>query len=316
MNSPTVASHPQVSGLQSRLFFINHQHTEDSEQHAKMEAADQGGRSNTYEANMLLGLAQYLLLNGYSPKQIVILSMYKQQLRLLRRLAQEKRGSALINNSVSEILIKTTDNFQGEECDVVLLSLVRSNKEEKTGFVKISNRVCVELSRARNGLYVVGNFDMIRKSNDLWEAVCGVVEARDQIGSVLCLQCKNHPEAVTKVSEADQFSCAPNGGCMLRCGGKFSQCGHKYALLCHPMPHEKIICNDVCEKKREPGCVHPCTAVCGLPCPPCRMSVPKVRNSCGHTLQLKCSEEVEDALHSSLSCVYDLRSRLQGGVFT
>ena len=80
----------------------------------------------------------------------------------------------------------TTDNYQGEECEVVLLSLVRSNKEEKAAFVKIANRVCVALSRARDGLYIIGNFDMIRKSSDLWETVCNVAESREQMGSELC----------------------------------------------------------------------------------------------------------------------------------
>lgn len=294
LNSSTVGTHPPVRGLQSRIFFINHQHLEDSEQQAKVEAADQGGRSNTYEAKMVLGLAQYLLLNGYSPKQVVILSMYKQQLRLLRSLAKEISGGTLINNSVSEIVVKTTDNFQGEECDVVLLSLVRSNKEEKAGFVKIANRVCVALSRARNGLYVFGNFNMIRKSSDLWEEICSGIETKEQMGPALCLQCQNHPESVVSVSSPEQFSCAPNGGCMLRCRGRFPLCGHKCAQLCHPMSHDQIICNSVCEKPREPSCVHPCPEVCGRECPPCRVLMPKIRTSCGHTLNVKCSDEVED----------------------
>jgi len=42
---------------------------------------------------------------------------------------------------------------------------VRSNKEGKSGFVKIENRVCVSLSRAKLGMYVFGNFDMICKDS-------------------------------------------------------------------------------------------------------------------------------------------------------
>ena len=55
------------------------------------------------------------------------------------------------------VLIKTVDNYQGEENDIVILSLVRSNNRDNIGFLKISNRVCVALSRARLGMYIFGN---------------------------------------------------------------------------------------------------------------------------------------------------------------
>lgn len=47
--------------------------------------------------------------------------------------------------------ITVVDNFQGEESDIILLSLVRSNAEDVVGFLKTENRVCVALSRARHG---------------------------------------------------------------------------------------------------------------------------------------------------------------------
>ena len=50
------------------------------------------------------------------------------------------------------------DNYQGEENDVIILSLVRSNQEGSVGFLGTDNRVCVALSRARNGFYAFGNF--------------------------------------------------------------------------------------------------------------------------------------------------------------
>jgi superfamily I DNA and/or RNA helicase len=57
---------------------------------------------------------------------------------------------------LSEVRITVVDNFQGEENDIILLSLVRSNKEARIGFLKIENRVCVALSRAKMGLYIIG----------------------------------------------------------------------------------------------------------------------------------------------------------------
>ena len=46
---------------------------------------------------------------------------------------------------------------QGQENDIILISLVRSNKEGKIGYLSSMNRLCVAISRARCGLYLFGN---------------------------------------------------------------------------------------------------------------------------------------------------------------
>lgn len=50
------------------------------------------------------------------------------------------------------VRLTVVDNFQGEENDIILLSLVRSNDDGNIGFLKIENRVCVALSRAKVSL--------------------------------------------------------------------------------------------------------------------------------------------------------------------
>lgn len=60
-----------------------------------------------------------------------------------------------------QIEIATVDSFQGRECDVVVYSTVRSNKEKRIGFLKDRRRINVALSRARDLLVIVGdNFMM------------------------------------------------------------------------------------------------------------------------------------------------------------
>lgn len=58
------------------------------------------------------------------------------------------------------------DFFLGEENDIIIVSLVRSNKTQNLGFVEIENRICVTLSRAKLGMYVFGNFDCLGKSGN------------------------------------------------------------------------------------------------------------------------------------------------------
>ena len=51
--------------------------------------------------------------------------------------------------------------YQGEENDIVLLSLVRSNSDGRLGFTSVDNRVCVALSRARLGFFCACNLPML-----------------------------------------------------------------------------------------------------------------------------------------------------------
>lgn len=77
------------------------------------------------------------------------------------------------------------DKYQGEENEIILLSLVRSNAENKIGFLNIKNRVCVALSRAKKGLYIVGNMDCLTKSSDLWVSIRKILEENKAIGENL-----------------------------------------------------------------------------------------------------------------------------------
>ena len=56
-----------------------------------------------------------------------------------------------MNEDLTDVQVLSIDNFQGEESRIVILSLVRNNRENKIGFLKIENRTCVALSRARDG---------------------------------------------------------------------------------------------------------------------------------------------------------------------
>ena len=56
----------------------------------------------------------------------------------------------------NELRVSILDNYQGEENDIIILSLVRSNLDDKAGFVKSDNRVCVAISRAKTGFYILG----------------------------------------------------------------------------------------------------------------------------------------------------------------
>ena len=80
------------------------------------------------------------------------------------------------------------DQYQGEENDVILLSLVRSNTAGDIGFLSVQNRMVVALSRARHGMFILGNADLLAKRNALWRGVVEQLKASDCVASTLpCL---------------------------------------------------------------------------------------------------------------------------------
>lgn len=86
-----------------------------------------------------------------------------------------------LQKKLAQIKVQTVDNYQGEENDIILLSIVRSNKSRKIGYLKIENRINVALSRARIGMFIFGNFDFIRQScpeNHLWHKVLNLAERK------------------------------------------------------------------------------------------------------------------------------------------
>ena len=133
----TLDNRPPVDGMGGvNSFFFTHEWPEsrDNNQSAK----------NEMEANMIVGFLDYLVLNGIDPAKVTILTFYNGQRKLITgrlRHHQNLRGQAF--------KVVTVDSYQGEENDIVLLSLVRSSKNGNIGFLSVDNRVCVALSRAR-----------------------------------------------------------------------------------------------------------------------------------------------------------------------
>jgi helicase required for RNAi-mediated heterochromatin assembly 1 len=86
---------------------------------------------------------------------------------------------------LNQVLVTVVDNYQGEENEIILLSLVRSNEEERIGFLATENRVCVALSRARDGFFIVGNMDILAVKNPTWAAVKESLEKQEAIGPAI-----------------------------------------------------------------------------------------------------------------------------------
>lgn len=122
---------------------------------------------------------------------------YAAQLRSL----QAHRKAQYKLRSIDRIHITTVDNYQGEENDIIILSLVRNNANKSVGFLRTPNRVCVALSRARHGLYILGNIRLLAGSGSkLWLHVQKVMINNGELSNELTLRCDRHSQQTVKVS--------------------------------------------------------------------------------------------------------------------
>ena len=275
---PTLKNHKSVSlyedirGVSTCMYFFDHQYPES-------EINDLKSHSNVEEAKLVVGLCDYFLKQGYSPSQITVLTTYTGQLLKLRPLMPKEKFEG--------VRVTVVDNFQGEENDIIILSLVRSNKNGNVGFLKTDNRVCVALSRAKKGFFCFGNFTLLRSSSELWEHIVSYMEELKQIGTGLELYCSTHPQKKAVISKFEDFSNVPDGGCKQKCIARLD-CGHTCALHCHPKDpnHQEYLCKKPCLKKCKMG--HPCRSLCHEKCPQCMELVPKIIPKCQHTQSVPC----------------------------
>ncbi|KAK4247721.1 AAA domain-containing protein [Corynascus novoguineensis] len=112
---------------------------------------------NEQEAEMITNFFAYLVANGTPAEKITVLTFYKGQRKVL--LKKLKSHPAIIGSTFN---VCTVDSYQGEENDIILLSLVRSpqlNRAYAVGFLEDERRAVVAISRARRGFYIFGNVD-------------------------------------------------------------------------------------------------------------------------------------------------------------
>lgn len=149
----SVLTFPPIRGVDHNLYFIHHTEEE--------SVAGDSSKENKHEARYLVRLARHLILNGYEPEDVTILAAYLGQFYLIMR----EKGK--YNYVLKDVRVAVLDNYQGEESKIILLSLVRNNGDGSIGFLKIENRVCVALSRAREGMYIMGNMNLLVNNSNV-----------------------------------------------------------------------------------------------------------------------------------------------------
>lgn len=124
------------------------------------------GRINREEAHLLLKELEVYIqrIGGHrildERIDFGIISPYKAQVQYLRN---KIKTSAALRPYRSLLTVNTVDGFQGQERDVVFISLVRANEDGQIGFLNDLRRMNVAITRARMKLVILGNADTLKQ---------------------------------------------------------------------------------------------------------------------------------------------------------
>ena len=158
---PTVA-HRLVSPIDKPLIWIDTSKCDFKEQQNRSLSL-----SNHKEAILLMKtLMDYVKLIGMEhllreQTDFGIISPYKAQVRLLRKYLINNRKLKPLQH---QIAVNTVDGFQGQERDVILISMVRDNESGSIGFLNDLRRINVAITRARMKLIIFGNSETLGKT--------------------------------------------------------------------------------------------------------------------------------------------------------
>ncbi|CAL1698014.1 unnamed protein product [Somion occarium] len=141
--------------------------------HQGIESMKDRSRVNINEAHLVCSVVEDLLLQNEQMRghDIGIIAPYVAQISLLNRLLNidakyKKRFESVLGAhramQLPHIEVKTVDGFEGREKDVIIFSTVRNNSSGHIGFLADRRRLNVGLTRAKRGLFVLGNIDTLK----------------------------------------------------------------------------------------------------------------------------------------------------------
>ncbi|KAF8064109.1 P-loop containing nucleoside triphosphate hydrolase protein [Lyophyllum atratum] len=185
--SPPSSQHLQanvVTGNRPSVIFIDHKGAESMKERSRV---------NLNEAHIVASIVEDLLLNNpqLMGRDIGIIAPYVAQISLMTRLFNRdakyrQRFCDVLGDQramqVANVEIKTVDGFEGREKEVIIFSTVRNNSGGYIGFLADRRRLNVGLTRARRGLFVVGNLTTLeagKRSQKEKEGVVGVGKGAD-----------------------------------------------------------------------------------------------------------------------------------------
>ncbi|KND87314.1 NFX1-type zinc finger-containing protein 1 [Tolypocladium ophioglossoides CBS 100239] len=337
-DNPKTEQREKVRGVDGRVIFVHHEHHEKQLNNVDdpREGESKTSKENAFEARMVIKMVRYLSQQGYKSENIVVLTPYLGQLSLLRQKLSDEHDPLLNDLDSHELIhaglmtqtiasvskrpirLSTIDNYQGEESDIVVASLTRSNPSGDIGFMSARERLVVLMSRARNCIILFGNmhtFMKSKKGGELWKNYLLALKDKGCLFDGVPVHCQQHPDRSALLKSPEDFDQhCPDGGCAEPCGEKLSCGSHPCELRCHrATDHSKILCRKLLPKTCDRG--HKTKVPCSNKrsgCKACAREDEETRRRALRDFELeKTRQEQQDAYARELQAIDDEIDRHQ-----
>ncbi|KAJ8912038.1 hypothetical protein NQ315_000531, partial [Exocentrus adspersus] len=129
----------------------------------KVESEDESNYRNLQEVDVIYKLLETLAKRVRSScvYSIGVITPYRAQMELLLAKTSPIRFGANVS-----LTVNTVDSFQGMENDVIIISCVRYTSNY---FLQNEQRLNVALTRARQALYIIGNYSLFKHCKPLYD---------------------------------------------------------------------------------------------------------------------------------------------------
>lgn len=222
-------------------------------------------KCNLVEAKAAAKLVQWLEESGVPRASITVITPYKgQKLTIIEELKKVRvwpepwktnlgqQKLSFSNAESDRVVVSTIDRYQGDENDIVILSLVSSRPGNQ--FVALKNRFIVAMSRARLAVYVLGSRNALKgttRGHDASKHWCDLLRQLEsptkeiqtsRIGESLPICCPRHRSNFCLIDDVEQFPLTKNkfsALCSLPCHFRLPWCQHYCKEQCHSwkFPH-------------------------------------------------------------------------------
>lgn len=281
-------------------------------------------RCNEGESEACVALVEWLVRCGIPGECVTVLTPYKGQQVTVSKALQELHSCTGLK--VKSVHVSTVDRYQGDENDIIILSLVCTRPGNL--FLALRNRFIVATSRARMGFFMVGSSGALVKSAqggdgpshwqrllaDLRQGFAGGSDdqrAEPRIGNSLTICCPRHPVSLKDISKPRDFPRSKeelSSFCNEPCSFILPWCGHKCDRQCHDAstPHTvscKVLLQRPCQIHSDvPLACHQLklldnsaseTMKIALESFRCDVKVQYSRPECPHVIDISCFDEQE-----------------------
>ncbi|CDF32339.1 unnamed protein product [Chondrus crispus] len=317
-----------VPGLESAVFFWE---IEGEEERTSVGLS----RCNNKEAEFCAGLVRWLLQCGVAPAGITVITPYKgQKIKIVKKLrgipgAVLGQPNGTKGARRNEVTVSTVDRYEGDENDVVILSLVCTRPDNL--FTAIQNQITIEASRAPIGFYILGSSRAFGSNHQngsaplhwlrlLKDRECshtnagqganeGIMGQPSRIGRKLDIRCPRHPDSSKEISTPSDFPAKREelaSFCSKPCTFSLPWCSHLCQELCHSSSQRqhtskcKMLVPRPCDTHSEIS-LHCCNVrqkqnmeaeslKDALSKFQCEVIVPYHRPECSHVLKISCHQ--------------------------